>query len=128
MASERAESPKESELRHYWLEAGLPRPIVNAEIFDPDGFFVGRVDLLEPVSGYCAEFDGHWHQMWGRPEYDAKRAARLTSLNLTMDVFTRAALSGDEFSGLLARLDEGYRRAVGRDPRHDAWHCPQRRP
>jgi hypothetical protein len=125
VASSRAESPKESELRHYWLEAGLPAPVVNAEIFDPDGVLVGRVDLLEPESGYCAEFDGHWHQMWGRPEADARRARRLASLNLTMDVFTRAALSGDEFGGLLARLVDGHRRALARDCRHDAWHCPQ---
>lgn len=127
VASARAESPKESELRYYWLEAGLPPPIVNAEIFDPDGFLVGRVDLLEPESGYCAEFDGHWHQMWGRPEADARRARKLVSLNLTMDVFTRAALNGDEFGGLLARLVEGHRRALARDRRHDAWHCPQSR-
>ena len=126
-ASSRAESPKESELRHYWLEAGLPPPIVNAEIFDPDGSLVGRVDLLEPESGYCAEFDGHWHQMWGRPEADARRAKRLAALNLTMDVFTRAALTGDEFSGLLARLVDGHGRAMARDRRHDAWHCPQYR-
>ncbi len=125
LASARAESPKESELRHYWLEAGLPPPLVNAEIYDPEGFLVGRVDLLEPESGYCAEFDGHWHQMWGRPEADARRAGRLTALNLTMDVFTRADLGGNAFATLLSRLVDGHRRALARDRRHDAWYCPQ---
>jgi hypothetical protein len=125
LISARAESPKESELRHYWLEAGLPPPLVNAEIYDPEGFLVGRVDLLEPESGYCAEFDGHWHRMWGRPEADARRAGRLTALNLTMDVFTRSDLGGKEFATLLARLVDGQRRALARDRRHDAWHCPQ---
>jgi hypothetical protein len=35
LISARAESPKESELRHYWLEAGLPPPLVNGRSTTP---------------------------------------------------------------------------------------------
>jgi len=45
VASDRAESPKESELRYYWLESGLPSPSVNAEAYDLRGRFMGRIDL-----------------------------------------------------------------------------------
>jgi len=120
-----AESPKESELRYYWLESGLPPPIVNAWIYDLRGTCLGRVDLLEPISGYVGEFNGHWHDMWDRPERDAHRNAGLRSLNLTLDEFTRADVGGDSKALCEQRLLSGYAKAQQRDPRHDAWLCPQ---
>jgi hypothetical protein len=123
-SSGRAESPRESELRYFWLEAGLPEPLVNAEIFDLRGRFMGRVDLLEPKSGYVGEYDGHWHQMGDRPALDARRNQGLVSLNLTMDVFGDGDFHGARFGALTGRLMSGWRRAQGRDARHDAWFCP----
>jgi len=120
-----AESPKESELRYYWLESGLPPPIVNAWIYDLRGVCMGRVDLLEPVSGYVGEFNGHWHEMWDRPALDATRNAGLQSLNLTLNEFTRFDVGGTGQCLLEQRLLSGYAKAQQRDPRHDAWFCPQ---
>ena len=120
-----AESPMESELRYYWLESGLPPPIVNAWIYDLRGACMGRVDLLEPVSGYVGEFNGHWHEMWDRPALDAGRSAGLRSLNLTLDEFTRFDVGGEGRFLLEGRLLSGYAKAQQRDPRHDAWFCPQ---
>ena len=120
-----AESPKESELRYYWLEAGLPRPIVNAWIYDLRGICMGRVDLLEPVSGYVGEFNGHWHEMWDRPMLDASRNAGLRSLNLTLDEFTSFDVGGKGQCLIEERLTSGCAKAQQRDPRHDAWFCPQ---
>jgi len=73
IASDRAESPRESELRYYWLESALPTPLVNAEVDDLRGRFMGRVDLLDEESGYGAKYNGHWHEMWDRPELDSRR-------------------------------------------------------
>lgn len=120
-----AESPKESELRYYWLQSGLPAPIVNAWIYDLRGMCMGRVDLLEPVSGYVAEFNGHWHEMWDRPALDANRNAGLRSLNLTLDEFTRFDVGGNGQCLLAERMLSGYAKAQQRDPRHDAWFCPE---
>lgn len=120
-----AESPKESELRYYWLESGLPPPIVNAWIYDLRGTCMGRVDLLEPISGYVGEFNGHWHEMWDRPALDASRNAGLRSLNLTLDEFTGFDVGGQGQHLLEGRLQSGYAKAQQRDARHDAWFCPE---
>ena len=120
-----AESPKESELRYYWLESGLPPPIVNAWIYDLRGTCMGRVDLLEPISGYVGEFNGHWHEMWDRPALDAKRNAGLRSVNLTLDEFTGFDVGWQGQFLCEERLTSGYAKAQQRDPRHDAWFCPQ---
>ncbi len=121
VASDRAESPRESELRYYWLESGLPSPRVNAEVYDLRGRFMGRIDLLDEDSGYGAEYNGHWHQMWDRPELDRQRMAGLRSLNLTLEEFTKVDVDAAGVTGINARLRAGYTRALGRDARHDAF-------
>ncbi|HYO18050.1 MAG TPA: hypothetical protein VES02_05215 [Dermatophilaceae bacterium] len=121
IASDRAESPSESELRYFWLESGLPSPSVNSEVYDPRGRLMGRIDLLDDESGYGAEYNGHWHQMWDRPEKDRRRLARLRSLNLTVNEFTRLDLGGPGIGQVNSRLRDGYALAVGRDGRHDAF-------
>jgi hypothetical protein len=80
IATDRAESPMESELRYYWLESGLPSPNVNAEVYDLNGRFMGQIDLLDEESGYGAEYNGHWHEMWDRPVLDSRRMMGLRSL------------------------------------------------
>ena len=40
---------------------------------------MGRIDLLDHESGYGAEYNGHWHEMWDRPEKDIRRLAGLRS-------------------------------------------------
>ena len=121
VASVSAESPRESELRYYWLESGLPSPRVNAEISDLRGRFMGRIDLLDEETGYGAEYNGHWHEMWDRPELDCRRMKGLRSLNLTMDEFTKVDVSGPGIARINARFQAGYSRALERDRRHDAF-------
>jgi hypothetical protein len=121
IACDRAESPGESELRYYWLESGLPSPCVNADVFDLRGRFMGRIDLMDPESGYGAEYNGHWHEMWDRPELDRRRLAGLRSLNLTMDEFTRVDVGSSGVGRINSRFRAGYALAVARDGRHDAF-------
>ena len=121
IASDRAESPRESELRYYWLESGLPTPKVNAEVYDLRGRFMGRIDLLDEESGYGAEYNGHWHEMWDRPERDSRRLLGLRSLNLTIDDFTKDDFQSSSIPRINARFRDGHARALARDPRHDAF-------
>lgn len=82
-ASERSQSPAEPRMRLIWeVDAGLPRPLVNPEIFDRRGRFVARVDLLDPVAGLVGEYDGAAHRETGRRSRDIGREERLRRLGL----------------------------------------------
>lgn len=54
----RAESPGESRSRVAFHRSGIPAPIPQHEIFDHDGFQVGRVDFAWPDFMTVGEFDG----------------------------------------------------------------------
>lgn len=50
LADERSRSPQEPRFRLVWqLDAGWPRPLVNRDVFDLEGGFIGCPDLLDPV-------------------------------------------------------------------------------
>ena len=121
--SARAESQRESELRYYWREAGLPEPLANADLFDSAGEFLGRADLFERESGYIGEYDGRYHREGDRPRLDALRIAGFRAVNLTVDVFTEEDFRGPAAGGLEGRLRNGWNRARRRDPALDAWRC-----
>ncbi|MDX6263714.1 MAG: hypothetical protein QOH84_5402 [Kribbellaceae bacterium] len=53
-----AESVGESRLRVLMADLGLPAPVLQAEIHDPLGRLVGRVDFLFAEWGVIVEFDG----------------------------------------------------------------------
>jgi hypothetical protein len=54
----RSESVGETRGRVRIHEAGLPTPELQPDIFDANGFFVGRVDFLMLEHGTIGEFDG----------------------------------------------------------------------
>ena len=100
-ADDRAESPRESELRVLLIQAGLPRPETNVEIFDGHRF-VARVDLLYPEARLIVEYDGDYHRdpdQWSR---DQSRRAELESLGYRVTVVTARDFDAPEV--LLARL------------------------
>ncbi|WP_206542997.1 endonuclease domain-containing protein [Microbacterium testaceum] len=100
-ADERAESPRESELRVLLVQAGLPVPESNVEIFDRSRF-VARVDLLYRKQRLIIEYDGDHHRdphQWSR---DQSRRAELESLGYRMTVVT--ARDFDDPPALLARI------------------------
>lgn len=70
----RSESPGESLLRLALTGRSLPRPLLQAEIRDETGAFVGRVDLAIPELGLLIEFDGQVkYRGLVRPGQDAVR-------------------------------------------------------
>ena len=100
-ASERSRSPAEVRMRLVWeLDAGLPRPLVNQEVFDRRGRFVAMVDLLDPVAGVVGEYDGAAHRRTARRGRDIGREESLRRLGLEYfdavapDLHAREALAG----------------------------------
>ena len=114
LADARAESPMETLTRIIWLDAGLPAPSVNEEIFDDDGRFVARVDLRDPTSLLVAEYDGGHHAGPARRQRDAARRQALEELGFTMVTITAADVATPSSRRLLKeRLVRGRRMARG---------------
>ncbi|MWV59642.1 endonuclease domain-containing protein [Rathayibacter sp. VKM Ac-2754] len=57
-----SESPMETRLRLLLIRAGLPEPELNVRLFDADGTFVARVDLLYRDQWLVIEYDGDHHR------------------------------------------------------------------
>jgi len=69
----RAESPPESILRLRWIEANLPTPVPQLEVWD-GGEFLARFDLANEDLLYAAEYDGaEWHSSPDQIEHDRRR-------------------------------------------------------
>ena len=64
----------ESRLRLIWvLDAGWAAPLCNRPVFGLDGRKLGTPDLLDPVAGLVAEYDGADHRSRTRHRIDVRR-------------------------------------------------------
>lgn len=74
----RAESPRESVLRVIIVLAGLPEPDCNYTVFDPEGRFLARGDLVYPDYRLFLEYQGDQHRT-DRAQWrsDIRRIGRL---------------------------------------------------
>lgn len=92
--SEHSRSPNECRMRLVWeLDARLPRPLVNQEIFDRAGRLVAVADLLDPVAGVVGEYDGAAHLRTRRRHRDLLREEALRRLQLEYFDVVRPDLS-----------------------------------
>lgn len=57
-----ADSPMETRLRLIIVDAGLPRPIANAMVFDDWGQWIAQPDLLYPEARIAIEYEGAHHR------------------------------------------------------------------
>ncbi|MGZ4429861.1 MAG: hypothetical protein ACXVXH_17745, partial [Nocardioidaceae bacterium] len=74
LADEMSRSPNETRMRLIWvLDARLPAPRCNIEVFDADGSFIGVADLLDEQGGVVGEFDGADHRGARRHARDVAR-------------------------------------------------------
>lgn len=86
--AEPAESPMETRLRWTLLQAGLPRPQVQAELRSEEGRFLGRADLYYPTPRLVIEYDGANHR--DRLVQDNRRQNALLSAGFKLLRFTSA--------------------------------------
>lgn len=71
---EGAESPQETRLRRIWTgPAGLVAPQCNRNVYDANGRFIGRPDLLDVEAGVVGEYDGDHHRSTAARRRDLER-------------------------------------------------------
>lgn len=118
--SEHSRSPNESRMRLVWeLDARLPRPLVNREIFDRSGRLVAVADLLDPVAGVVGEYDGAAHLRTRRRHRDLGREEALRRLGL--EYFDAVRPDLDNRDGLAARMRSVRSRARFLGVRERPW-------
>jgi hypothetical protein len=102
-----AESRQESRLRVAMALAGLPEPELQAELRDPDGRFVARVDLYDPERDIAIEYEGDIHRSRAQFARDLERYDDLAAKG------TRVVRIGASFTSTpaksLARIERAYR-------------------
>jgi hypothetical protein len=94
LADGRAESPPESILRLYWIDAGLPWPVPQLEVW-VDGVLIARLDIGNLKIRYAVEYDGvEWHSSPAQIAHDRRRRLAVREQDFTVDVFTKASVFG----------------------------------
>lgn len=99
-------SPRESALRCLIVMAGMPEPLLNQDVYDEAGRFVGCVDLAYPDVRTAIEYHGIMHSAQYAADVErsaALRAAGWDVIEVTNDLFHRS----DE---LLSRIRRSLRR------------------
>jgi hypothetical protein len=84
----KAESPGESRLRLAWVDAGLPRPVLQHYV--PLGGSFAFLDVSAPEYRFAAEYDGRdWHSAPEQIQRDEIRRDRLAGQGWHVAVFRR---------------------------------------
>lgn len=120
LADENCWSPREAGMRQNWvLDAELPRPLCNVPVFDRAGQHIGTPDLLDPVAGVIAEYDGAVHLEGARRALDVRREDAFRSHGLQVVTMTSADLRDP--SAFVGRLHRAYSRAAGLGEGRRSW-------
>jgi very-short-patch-repair endonuclease len=99
MLDPRAESVMESMLRLLLLDAGLPTPEVNMNVYDSFGQFLARADLLYRAAKVIIEYDGDHHRL-DRAQFarDLRRGSDLAACGYLVLRFTASDLLGRPYA------------------------------
>lgn len=98
-------SPRESMLRCRIVLAGLPEPLLNHDVFDQHGRFLGCVDMAYPHLKIAIEYQGRLHHASYATDVEriaALRAAGWTVIEVTDALYSRPA-------ELIARIRDALR-------------------
>lgn len=124
LADENSWSPAETGMRILWVvDAGLPRPLCNVPLFDPDGRHLLTPDLFDPVNGVAGEYDGPDHLDRAAKDRDVHREELYRELAL--ERVTMTAADWADPGRFLGRLRAAYRRAAERPSRGRRWCLEQ---
>jgi hypothetical protein len=122
LSSEHSRSPNESRLRVLWeVDAGLPRPLVNAPIFDDRGRLLGIADLFDRSSGLVVEFDGADHRGLTRHTADVAKDEALRQAGLEVTRVTGADLRRPNL--VVRRLTQARERAQANQTPRAMWRA-----
>ena len=94
LADGRAASPGESVLRLRWIQAGLPEPTPQLEVW-ARGQLLAILDLASEDLRYAAEYDGaEWHSSPEQRQHDEDRRAEVSDHAWVVDAFTKSNVFG----------------------------------
>lgn len=88
---------------------GLPRPILQYEVYDERGNFVARLDMAYPELRLGIEYDGRGHLTQAEQERDARRQNQLDGVGWSLlrlvstDIFVSPDGTAARVSGSIAR-------------------------
>jgi hypothetical protein len=104
LASPFAESPGESWTRMALIDAGLPIPELQVEVWS-DGVLIGRLDMGYELVKVGVEFDGvDHHSTPGQRQHDADRRDRMAALGWKVVVVRKEDFSGDRRSEWIGEI------------------------
>jgi hypothetical protein len=92
LAESKSESPMETRLRMLLVLSGLPRPEVQVSVYDANGRFLGRPDLLYRLPRLAIEYDGGNHR--DRLVDDNRRQNGLVGAGIRLLRFTASDVYG----------------------------------
>lgn len=113
-------SPGETRLRLAWtVDAGLPRPLENPELYDLRGNLLCIPDLLDEEAGLVGEYDGAEHLTLSRRVRDDEREEACRRMGLEYVRYTGPDLR--DISRVVRRLTAARSRALFRAPQERLW-------
>lgn len=118
-ADTRSCSPPESRLRLVCRAMGWD-PLVNVEVFDLEGQFLARPDLLDVDRGVAVEYDGAEHRSAARHRRDNDRLHLLRTAGLEVVTIVGGGLKTPEDRASAAQLLRDGERLAAR-PRERGW-------
>jgi hypothetical protein len=120
LAVDDCRSPQEFRMLMVWLlDAGLPRPLCNREVFDLDGRMIGIPDLLDVEAGLVGEYQGEDHKDGQRHREDVEREERFRDHGLEFFEVVGGDLSLRQL--VVERMHNARRRAKFLPPESRAW-------
>lgn len=80
---QRVESPRESDMRLFIVDAGMPEPEVQVKVYDPEtGRFLGRADLMHRNARVVEEYEGKGHRAEGQWDRDIQKYREFERIGL----------------------------------------------
>ena len=120
LATDDCRSPQEFRMYVCWLlDAELPEPVLNREVYDLEGRLIGIPDLLDVEAGLAGEYQGADHKSHEQHRHDVEREERFRDHGLEFFEVVGGELS--RRSLVVARMLNARRRAKFLPPESRAW-------
>lgn len=106
-----ASSPRETEIRLLLVDAGLPEPVLDLDLYDEHGLWIAAVDMAYPALKIAVEYDGAGHRTQRQFERDVDRLAQLEAAGWIVLRFTARHLRENRVL-VASRVRDAIRRRV----------------